>query len=350
MVGLQFRLEVLVNFIPDRLTWLLTALSAALIGEDGGEALRAGWPECRKLSRKPSGCGEAALAGALGVQLGPPSSKPRSGEPDRADRPEHGFPSGPDHGGCSASWSGSRLGGPAHHLGRLSQPLLALTLARKKPANRSKARAKAGMFDAPLEWQVADRRDEPLALIRGISETNRSPRGLSVFNFLVSFSATNGGPAEAGFLSPAQSSRHSEEDMERPRGRSTRYQALDAWRGIVCLIVVLEHAAVCLWQETAARSNLERWFREAVVNGLSLNLGAPLFFVISGYCIASSLESSRSKGVTPLDFWRDGSGGSSRPYWVSVGLIALIVIALERVNLPGCSRPMSGWPFRVQAL
>ena len=39
----------------------------------------------------------------------------------------------------------------------------------------------------------------------------------------------------------------SEDRMDDRRRAGTRYQALDAWRGIVCLVVVLEHAGVALW-------------------------------------------------------------------------------------------------------
>src|SRR5258708_5072544 len=84
--------------------------------------------------------------------------------------------------------------------------------------------------------------------------------------------------------------------MERPTVTSTRYQALDAWRGIVCLIVVLEHAGVALWNQVDhGIAGFDGFLRHGIVTVLCLNLGAPLFFVISGYCIASSLDSSRRK-------------------------------------------------------
>jgi adenosylcobinamide-phosphate synthase len=63
-------IERLANVVSARVTWLLVALSAALLGEDGGAALRIGWRDSRKRSRPSVGWGLAAIAGALRVQFG----------------------------------------------------------------------------------------------------------------------------------------------------------------------------------------------------------------------------------------------------------------------------------------
>lgn len=82
------RLDDLANLIPSRLTWLLIAISAALLKEDGLAAFKIGWRDGRKHPSPNAAWGEAAIAGALGVQLGGPSSsggvpsfKPLLGEP-----------------------------------------------------------------------------------------------------------------------------------------------------------------------------------------------------------------------------------------------------------------------------
>ncbi len=81
-------LDDLANLVPARLTWLLIALSAALLGEDGGAALRVGWRDSRKRPSPDAAWGEAAIAGALGVQLGGrathgglPTLRPLRGDP-----------------------------------------------------------------------------------------------------------------------------------------------------------------------------------------------------------------------------------------------------------------------------
>jgi adenosylcobinamide-phosphate synthase len=68
------RADDLANLIPSRLTWLLLSLAALLTGHHGGAALRTGWRDGRKHPSPNSAWGEAAMAGALGVRLGGPSS------------------------------------------------------------------------------------------------------------------------------------------------------------------------------------------------------------------------------------------------------------------------------------
>jgi peptidoglycan/LPS O-acetylase OafA/YrhL len=130
--------------------------------------------------------------------------------------------------------------------------------------------------------------------------------------------------------------------MERPAATSTRYQALDAWRGIVCLIVVLEHAGVALWNLDGGITGFDGWLRQGIVRLLCLNLGAPLFFVISGYCIASSLDSSRRKGTPSSRFLARRLWRIFPPYWASVAVIALLVMALDRLGLEGLHRTAVG--------
>jgi adenosylcobinamide-phosphate synthase len=64
------RLDDLLAFVPARLTWLLIALAAVLWGEHAGAALRIGWRDGRKHPSPNAAWSEAAMAAALGVQLG----------------------------------------------------------------------------------------------------------------------------------------------------------------------------------------------------------------------------------------------------------------------------------------
>lgn len=81
------RLDDLANLVPARLTWLLMAIASALVGERPWSALRIGWRDGRKHPSPNAAWGEAAMAGALGVQLGGtstyggiPSTKPFLGD------------------------------------------------------------------------------------------------------------------------------------------------------------------------------------------------------------------------------------------------------------------------------
>jgi adenosylcobinamide-phosphate synthase len=84
------RVDDAANFIPARLTFLLLSLAAFLMGQKGGQAWRMGWRDGRKHPSPNAGWSEAAMAGALGVQLGGPSTyagqicnKPHLSEPRR---------------------------------------------------------------------------------------------------------------------------------------------------------------------------------------------------------------------------------------------------------------------------
>ena len=116
--------------------------------------------------------------------------------------------------------------------------------------------------------------------------------------------------------------------------KSVRYHALDIWRGLVCLVVVVEHAGICLLSATPEQMTaVHRWIRAWITLSLSLNLGAPLFFVISGYCIAASLDSTRRKGISPARFLARRLWRIFPPYWASMAVIALLVVLLNYIGL-----------------
>jgi peptidoglycan/LPS O-acetylase OafA/YrhL len=105
-----------------------------------------------------------------------------------------------------------------------------------------------------------------------------------------------------------------------PRLLNPRYRSLDMWRGLACLCVVIFHASV--WG-TAGNFIAQRalhptsaWFIESLNR---LQLGVPMFFVISGYCIAATSDSSRRKtrGVTG-DFFKRRLRRIYPPFWAVV--------------------------------
>jgi len=66
------RTDDVANFIPARLTVPFIVLAAGLLGERAHLAWRTAWRDGRRHSSPNSGLSEAAMAGALGVQLGGP--------------------------------------------------------------------------------------------------------------------------------------------------------------------------------------------------------------------------------------------------------------------------------------
>ncbi|MEW6266839.1 MAG: adenosylcobinamide-phosphate synthase CbiB [Thermodesulfobacteriota bacterium] len=84
------RTDDLANFIPARISAALIALAALILKLDMIQAFKTWWREGGRHTSPNAGRPEAALAGALGVQLGGPSTyrgrlvvKPTIGRPDR---------------------------------------------------------------------------------------------------------------------------------------------------------------------------------------------------------------------------------------------------------------------------
>lgn len=115
--------------------------------------------------------------------------------------------------------------------------------------------------------------------------------------------------------------------------RSLRFHALDVWRGVVCLLVVLEHAGVALWAGAGEGTGLDGWVRRAFVWCLELNLGTPLFFVMSGFCIASTVESARRRGTSPFVFLARRLWRIFPSYWAALLMFVAVVAGLDLVGL-----------------
>jgi adenosylcobinamide-phosphate synthase len=82
------RLDDLANYVPSRVTAVLVPLAAVVLGLHPGQSARIFWRDRGNHPSPNAGQAEAAVAGALGVQLGGPSSyggkvseKPRLGDP-----------------------------------------------------------------------------------------------------------------------------------------------------------------------------------------------------------------------------------------------------------------------------
>jgi adenosylcobinamide-phosphate synthase len=90
------RLDDLAGLIPARLSWLLLSLAALVAGARPAAAFRVGWRDGRKHPSPNAAWSEAAVAGALGIQLGGPATyggilsiKPTLGDPGPAIEPAH---------------------------------------------------------------------------------------------------------------------------------------------------------------------------------------------------------------------------------------------------------------------
>ena len=115
---------------------------------------------------------------------------------------------------------------------------------------------------------------------------------------------------------------------------SPRYQMLEVWRGLVSIVVVLEHVGVALWSRSDEATN--GWtggFQRVIETVLKWNVGTPLFFVMSGYCIAASLKASQRRGVSPLGFLGRRLWRIYPTYWAALLGLAVFVTVLDSTGL-----------------
>ncbi|QDV36466.1 acyltransferase family protein [Tautonia plasticadhaerens] len=119
-----------------------------------------------------------------------------------------------------------------------------------------------------------------------------------------------------------------------PLIRNPRYALLDAFRGVACLMVVLHHAGFALLAgetpEPGAFEEVGRWLNLVLRR---LDLGVPLFFVISGYCIAASVDATRRRGSSPARFVARRVWRIYPPYWAALAWFLLVTIGLQRLGL-----------------
>lgn len=113
--------------------------------------------------------------------------------------------------------------------------------------------------------------------------------------------------------------------------KSRRYQSLDMWRGVCCLMLVVFHTTM----QTARHYFVDQSGTVSDLSSLGMWLaarawvGVPIFFVISGYCIMATLHARRKKGgvveFAKRRFWR-----IYPPYWTAILLSAIVILVLNR--------------------
>ncbi len=119
---------------------------------------------------------------------------------------------------------------------------------------------------------------------------------------------------------------------------SKRFASLDLWRGLLCLYIVVEHAGVGLWRGSAEATGVDGWLRSLLVSPLTLNIGTPLFFVISGYCVLSSVDSHRRRDHAATSFLSKRFSRIFPTYWAALLFFMVTIAALDGLGLQGWHR------------
>lgn len=98
---------------------------------------------------------------------------------------------------------------------------------------------------------------------------------------------------------------------------------LDCWRGLACLIVVVFHSAFYISQDCTRDSWLTSWTTRGWV-------GVPMFFVISGYCISATVESTRRK-EHPVSVYFARRVRRIYPPWIVFTCIAAMFVGISEI-------------------
>ena len=116
--------------------------------------------------------------------------------------------------------------------------------------------------------------------------------------------------------------------------RNPRYGTLDAWRGLACLLVVMFHSVL----GTANRhehftSSSDGSIASSVLAVISTFwIGVPLFFVISGYCIAAAADSARRRPHSGVTFFARRFRRIYPPLWAFLGITVVIHVVFSWVE------------------
>ena len=114
------------------------------------------------------------------------------------------------------------------------------------------------------------------------------------------------------------------------RSTSTRYLSLDFWRGLACLMVVTGHTIYRMKPGAGGPfSEAEWWEQAAIWIGQRMWIGVPIFFVISGYCISASADSTRRLGRPITEYFFRRFRRIFPPYWICVAISCAIVACGE---------------------
>lgn len=116
----------------------------------------------------------------------------------------------------------------------------------------------------------------------------------------------------------------------RSKKKRTFYQSLDLWRGAACLMLVFYH---CTFYAAGEWRTLDpgTWS----LGSLALNLltrlwiGVPMFFVVSGYCIAASIDSLRKKPHSLTNYFIRRFRRIYPPLWAALALAVLFIAAIS---------------------
>lgn len=112
-----------------------------------------------------------------------------------------------------------------------------------------------------------------------------------------------------------------------------RYQFLDFWRGVACLLVVIGHSAATAADENpVVRSGASPFASVAdwlLHISTAFPIGVPIFFVISGYCISASAVKHRDGDHSASRYFLRRFRRIFPPLWIYLLLVVSLFLVLD---------------------
>lgn len=134
-----------------------------------------------------------------------------------------------------------------------------------------------------------------------------------------------------------------------PQQTSTRYLSLDFWRGLACLMVVTGHAISRMTPGSGGLPAAGEWWEQvAIWMSQRMWIGVPIFFVISGYCISASADSTRRLGRPISEYFLRRFRRIFPPYWICVA-VSCVLVACGNFLAPNLFTDIS-LPWKIPAL
>jgi peptidoglycan/LPS O-acetylase OafA/YrhL len=111
-----------------------------------------------------------------------------------------------------------------------------------------------------------------------------------------------------------------------PKLENPRYNSLDFWRGVACLAIVTLHSAFFVKPNLTVAEVQQHHLAAMIYSVISryFGFGVPIFFVISGYCITATADSSRRKEHPTTHYFKRRLRRIYPPYWAAL-LVTLAV-------------------------
>jgi peptidoglycan/LPS O-acetylase OafA/YrhL len=121
--------------------------------------------------------------------------------------------------------------------------------------------------------------------------------------------------------------------MDAEKSGNVKYYSLDFWRGVACLIVIVFHSTLYVATESlddrikhVPGSSAAEWL---IWISSRFWIGVPMFFVISGYCIAASADTYRRLGLSVSQYFNRRLRRIYPPLWGFLAMFVLFVGGVE---------------------